>query len=88
MVLKVDNTEQNLDDDIIFVSSNDFKVNIAEYVYEFVCLIVPMKKTCEFINKQCDKEMLKLINNYSIQSNKTEKKTVDEWNVLKNLRNN
>ena len=88
LVLKVENVEENSDDDVIFVSSNDFKVNIARYVYEFVCLIVPMKKTCEFINKECDKEMLKLINNYSIQSAKTENKTDSEWNILKNLKNN
>ena len=88
MVLKVENVEKDSDDDVIFVSSNDFKINIAEYVYEFVSLLVPMKKTCEFINKECDLEMLKLINNYSIQSDKTEKKDNDEWNILKNLRNN
>jgi uncharacterized protein len=88
MVLKVENAEGDSEDDIIFVSSNDFKVNIAEYVYEFVSLLVPMKKTCEIINKECDKEMLKLINNYSTQSNKTEESTHDEWNILKNLRNN
>jgi uncharacterized protein len=88
MVLKVENAEKDSDDDVIFVSSNDFKINIAGYVYEFVCLVIPMKKTCEIINKECDKEMLKLINNYSIQSNKVKKETDDEWGILKNLRNN
>ena len=88
MVLKVENVDENSDDDVIFVSSNDFKVNIAEFDYEFVCLLIPMKKTCEFNNKDCDKEMLKLINNYSIQSNKTEKQSDNEWNILKNLKNN
>ena len=88
LILKVENGQDNLDDDVIFASSNDIKVNIAEYVYEFVSLIVPMKKTCELISKQCDKEMLKLLNNYSIQTRKEEQNTDNEWNILKKLRNN
>lgn len=88
MVLKVENEEEDSDDDVIFVSSNDYKLNIAGYVYEFVCLLVPMKKTCEFIDKECDMEMLKLINNYSIQSNSNLKKTETEWDILKKLKNN
>jgi uncharacterized protein len=88
LILKVENGKENLDDDVIFVSSNDIKVNIAEYIYEFVSLIVPLKKTCELISKQCDKDMLKLLNNYSIQSVKHEQEPDNEWSVLKKLRNN
>jgi len=84
LILKVENAQDNLNDDMIFISSNDIKINIAEYIYEFVSLIVPMKKTCELISKQCDKEMLKLLNNYSIQSGNNIHKPEEEWNMLKN----
>jgi uncharacterized metal-binding protein YceD (DUF177 family) len=88
IVLKVDNTEKNSDDDVIFVSSNDFKVNIASYVYEFVSLLVPMKKTCETINQKCDQQMLKIINNFSVKTGLSEEKNDNNWNILKNLKNN
>jgi uncharacterized metal-binding protein YceD (DUF177 family) len=87
MILKIENGKENMDDDIIFVSSNEIKVNIAEYVYEFVSLLIPMKKTCELISRQCDDEMIQVIKNYSVRS-ESENNTDNHWNILRKLKNN
>src|SRR5436190_19367790 len=51
MVIKmVDNpeqmNEQEDDPDIYYISRTESHLNLNEWIYEFVCLSVPMQKTC------------------------------------------
>lgn len=81
--------ESNFDDEILFLSPNDFEVDISHYVYESVCLSLPVqrfhpddkrgKSTC---NKEMIKEFKKL-NNKTVQ-----KETDPRWEKLKNFNNN
>lgn len=41
-------------DDIIYIQPNDYKLNIAQPLYDFILLALPIKKTCEDVGKQCD----------------------------------
>jgi uncharacterized metal-binding protein YceD (DUF177 family) len=66
MVIKmVDNpeqmNEQEDDPDIYYISRTESHLNLNEWIYEFVCLSVPMQKTCseeEFGGPKCNKEVL------------------------------
>ena len=73
-----------LDLDVIYLKSNEFKINIAQYVYESFLTQIPMVVNCELENnKLCDPIMLEKLNADSKSQN--EKETDPRWDVLKKL---
>ncbi|MFY9150728.1 MAG: DUF177 domain-containing protein [Prolixibacteraceae bacterium] len=75
-------------DDVIWVSVNDYQLNVAQLIYEFVCLAVPIKKIHpkdENGNSGCDPEMIEKLNKYVI---KEDEKNNSVWNDLKKLLDN
>jgi len=86
--------EQELDDDIVIITNNTQSINIAQYLYEFVNLAVPMRKIhpkyAEEENPSVDGEIV-----FSSSGNRqAEAREEDEnepadprWNALKNLKN-
>lgn len=73
-----------LDLDVIYLKSNEFKINIAQYVYESFLTQIPMVVHCELENnKLCDPIMLEKFNADSKSQN--EKETDPRWDVLKKL---
>jgi uncharacterized protein len=74
--------EDELDDpDVVYISADDQKIDIAPHVYEFVCLALPMIKVydCEEDDPvPCDEQML----DYLEQSEETEQSN-PIWEDLK-----
>lgn len=88
MYLKVVNnkSEQTQDDDIIYVEPDDYKINVANQIYELVSLALPLKVSCEMVQKTCNPEVLRKLENIN---QKEEGEEIDpRWNKLKELRNN
>ncbi|MBK9254406.1 MAG: DUF177 domain-containing protein [Saprospiraceae bacterium] len=59
--LKVGDIEKE-DDEVIFISESVVNFNIAQYLYEFICLCVPIIKVYDCANDKsakCDMEVLK-----------------------------
>ena len=65
LILKPNNTNYQ-DDEIIFIDYNNRKINIIKFVYEYIMLSLPMKKTCFISEKKtsCDKKMINDIKKY------------------------
>ena len=75
-------------DDVIWVSVNDYQLNVTQLIYEFICLALPIKKIHpkdETGKSGCDPEMIEKLNNYII---KEEEKNTSVWNDLKKLLDN
>lgn len=80
------NTEDKnpLDLDVIYVTSNEFKINIAQYVYESFLTQIPMVIHCELENdKSCDPDMLEKL--HADSNNNSKKETDPRWDALKKL---
>ena len=41
-------------DDIIYMLPFEYKINIAQPLYDFILLSLPIKKTCDMVEKVCD----------------------------------
>jgi uncharacterized protein len=75
-------------DDVIWVHPDEYQINVAQIIYEYICLSIPLKHLhlpTEKGENGCDPEMLKKIEEYShhetgIQDNR--------WDQLKKLLNN
>jgi len=75
-------------DDVIWVSTNDYQLNVAQLIYEFICLAVPIKKIHpddENGNTTCDPEMIKKLDEYIIRESEENSPV---WNDLKKLLDN
>ena len=57
-------------DDVIWVSTNDYQLNVAQLIYEFIGLAIPIKKIHpedEQGNSTCDPEMIKKLDKYIVK---------------------
>ena len=75
-------------DDVIWVGANDYQLNVAQLIYEFIGLAIPIKNNHpddEDGNSTCDPEMIEKLNKYVIRE---EEKKTTVWNDLKKLLDN
>ena len=75
-------------DDVIWVSANDYQINVAQLIYEFICLAVPIKKIHpedENGNSTCDPQMIERLNKYIVRDGEAANPV---WNDLKKLLDN
>lgn len=49
----VDNADEQEDDDVFFLSHDEYEFDISELLYEFHNLLVPMKKECLLQDNEC-----------------------------------
>ena len=79
------NEHKSSSHDFIILNLNENEINIAQYIYEFITLSLPIKKihpNDEFGNSTCNKEMLNKLN---MLTYKEETEIDPRWNKLKNL---
>lgn len=77
-----DDAEEN--DEVLYISRSDSAINVAQYIYEYISLSVPMVRNCEFLEekyKNCNQEVLKKLSNSS-----QPEKTDERWQGLKNIK--
>ena len=76
-------------DDIIFLPIDESEINIAQYLYESICLSLPIQRYhgMNGTKTKCNKEMIKKLKSYL--SNSTKKEEPEEsdprWNKLKDI---
>jgi len=75
-------------DDVIWVSVNDYQLNVAQLIYEFICLALPIKKIhpkSKDGSSGCDPEMIAKLSKYVV---KEDENNSSVWNDLKKLLDN
>jgi uncharacterized protein len=89
LIVKRTNEDIEEDIDIVVISPDAHEFNIAQYVYEFICLSMPFNKTydCDKENpKPCDTKILKLLGFLdapTVEEDKSDKK--NPFDGLKNI---
>lgn len=76
---------EELDNNIVIIPRNEKIINIAQFIYEFTVLNLPIKRVHpdnKDGNSECDPEMLKKIAGYS---KNIEKHTDPRWDILKEV---
>lgn len=75
-------------DDLIWISPDDYQLNVAQLIYEFIGLAIPIKKVHpedENGNSTCDPEMIEKLNKYIVREDQVENPV---WKDLKKLLDN
>ena len=87
-IAKTENVEDIQEDDIIYLSPTDSKIDISQIIYENIIFSIPLKRVHPVKNgkSQCNPEMLKKLNKYLIEN--TNEKPDPRWNELIKMLNN
>lgn len=70
-------------DEIIVLSKDAYEIDISQYIYEFISLLVPLKKVHADANL-CNKEVIEILKSYREVKHNPDPR----WNILKKLYNN
>lgn len=78
--------EENEDENLVHVPSSAFTIDISPMIYELLTVALPSRSVHE--EKECNEEMLGLLNQYeSFSENDDSEEEVDpRWNNLKKLK--
>ena len=72
-------------EEVVYIPYETSDWNIAKYIYEFICLAIPLIKTHDLLdNGSCDEKMLSYLDGQE-QSN-AEEATNPIWDQLKNIK--
>lgn len=83
LIVNYGNKFEEISDEIVTIPSNDASIDLGKYIYEFISLMLPIKKVHvddENGNSACNKEMLDKISSY------TEYRSDPRWDALKNIK--
>lgn len=89
LFVKFGDVTEEQTDEIIVLSHNEFELDIAQDIYEFIHLSLPFKRVHpddKNGNSTCNKEMLKKLEEYIVRDQNNTNNS--PWNDLKNLTNN
>ncbi len=91
LILKFGEEPEILTDEIEIINRDEQVINVAQYIYEFVCLTIPMKKLHPKFNLTEDEEESEGIIIYTSEDEKKEEVKEDEiidprWEALKKIK--
>lgn len=78
-------------DEVIFIPRSDSSINVAQYIYEYIHLSVPMVKNCDYLEeryKNCNQEVLKRLQGDEQEEEASEDDSIidERWAALKKLK--
>jgi uncharacterized metal-binding protein YceD (DUF177 family) len=90
LLMKLSETENYDDDEIIYITPKLIEYDLSQYLYESLMLAIPNRKVCEMSgNKECNKEViakLEELNHYEPETGDNEENPA--WDKLKDIFNN
>ncbi|GLR16743.1 YceD family protein [Portibacter lacus] len=95
IVVKFDDFGKEDTDEVIYISTEETNLNVANLIYEFVSLSLPISNTidCEANDYEfCDQKVLDYYDELEEQSEKLEEEEIEEqskiWDALKDIKLN
>ncbi len=84
--------DEEKDEDEWYISSNESELDLAHYIYESICLSLPIQRfhgILGTLEEDCDKEMMERLNDLSVKDNDSQDNKHDpRWDKLKDLLQN
>lgn len=86
MIVKIEDGKEaeNVDEDIIFLTSGDFRINVVDPVYQILNTQLPLRISCDMVKKQCNKAYIEKID--KLQDTGASAEIDARWEKLKNIK--
>lgn len=91
LLIKVSDTENYEDDEIIYITEKVIEYDLSQYLYESLMLSIPTRKTCEMSGtKECNKEVIAKLEelSHTEEEEHDDNTTNPTWDKLKGIFNN
>ena len=92
VLVKFSEVDQEDDVDVMWVNPEEHRLNLAQLIYEYVALAIPLKRIHpddKYGESTCDPEMLDKLDNFGQPEDNDDKDEIDpRWEALKKLKNN
>lgn len=88
ILVKFGETDSINDDEIMWVMPGDHKLNLAQLIYEFIAVSIPLKHIHPSLKNGeygCNREMIKKLKQYRPQKNEISEPD-PRWEALKNIK--
>lgn len=86
VLVKLENQENPVADEIIYLSPDAYEINVADTLYDFHILSIPLKKDClQPENENCQKINDLLMGSSEAENTIEENEGDPRWNDLKKL---
>ncbi|QNL50073.1 DUF177 domain-containing protein [Olivibacter sp. SDN3] len=84
-----DDDTSDISDEILILKRNEHELDLANNIYEYINLSVPLYARCEEqgLNTACDKSMIDKLKNLSAPETR-DTQTDPRWDILKKIKNN
>ena len=87
LFVKLGEKTEEVDDDLIFVSGEERKLNVAWLMYEYISLSLPIMRSHE--EGECDEQMLILLDQHNAENVADDEEQLDpRWNELRKILDN
>lgn len=85
LIVKLEGKPTETDnDEIIFLSVDTYELDVSPFIYEYLSIALPLKSSCDEIEKECNSEMISIMQKVNSQSE--HKGEIDpRWEGLKNI---
>ena len=86
MIFKYGEEEQEIDDEIVMITRNTQRINVAQYVYEFIGIEIPMKKLHPRYTENGTEDELVYTSKKAEDSEQKDEPIDPRWEKLKGLK--
>ncbi len=84
LIVKIGEANEELSEKIVVITSKEYEINVAQYLYEFISLSIPMRNVHDENGQVCDPEILKELEKHITHEN-PEPPSDPRWDALKNI---
>ncbi len=86
LIVTLGSDYEEQDADVIVIPDSETVINVAQYLYEYIHIALPMIINCDGLeNVECDEQILKYIN-HTAEEAPDEPEADPRWNALKDLK--
>lgn len=85
LIIKLGDEKKEMSDNMIMINRHEYEINVAQYIYEYVSLLLPQRiiHADDVHGKStCDKKTLHAIKQLNIKPQETDPR----WNILRKLK--
>lgn len=86
LIIKIGEENEELSEKVVVISSKEYEIDVAQYIYEFLSLMMPMRNVHDENEngQKCDPEILKELEKH-ITHESPEAPSDPRWDALKNI---
>lgn len=91
LIVKFSSTEEGATEEMVVLNHGDYEIDVKQFIYEFITVAMPLRRTCADAGKKCNPEMIAKLSEFNLvepeEAEDSEPEDEDStWDALKSLK--